>query len=123
MRTVNWIFVVLFAISALLQYNDPDPVRWAVLYASAAVAAALMAAGRPQRLLMAAVAGACASWMTYEWDGMVAFAARGDWSLLASTMKAGEPMIEESREFLGLAIVLTWCVLGVIATGSRASRR
>ena len=121
MRIVNWIFAALFTISALLQYNDPDPVRWALLYASAAVAAGLVATGRPQRLLMAAIAGACSSWMTFNWDSMVAFAARGDWSLLAATMKAGDPLIEESREFLGLAIVLTWCVVALVA-GGRASR-
>jgi hypothetical protein len=30
-------------------------------------------------------------------------------------MKAGEPMIEESREFLGLALVLGWCALALLA--------
>ena len=120
MKWIHWIFSVLFAISALLQYNDPDPVRWAALYASAAVAAGCMAGGRPQPLLMAAVAGACASWMTFEWYSIVAFARRGDWGLLAATMKAGEPLIEESREFLGLAVVLAWCVATLVA--ARRSR-
>ncbi len=113
MRTIHSLFVVLFAVSALLQYNDPDPARWGLLYAGAAVAAGLTAAGRPQPLLTSALAGACASWMTFVWDGLVAFAERGDWSLLAATMKAGEPMIEESREFLGLGIVLAWCLMSL----------
>ena len=121
MRIVHWIFAVLFTISALLQYNDPDPVRWGLLYASAALAAGCMARGRPQPLLMAAVAGACASWMTFLWDSIVTFVDRGDWSLLVATMKAGEPLIEESREFLGLAIVAAWCLASLVAA-RRAAR-
>jgi hypothetical protein len=121
MRVLDGIFAALFAISALLQYNDPDPVRWAVLYASAAAAAGLAAAGRPREWLTSIVAGACASWMTFLWDGMLAFARRGDWSLLAATMQAGEPMIEESREFLGLAIVLGWCLLALATRPARVA--
>ena len=122
MRTVHWVFAALFAVSALLQYNDPDPLRWALLYTSAAVAAGCMARGRPQLLLMAAVTGACASWMTFLWDNFVAFVHRGDWSLLVATMKANEPLIEESREFLGLAIVLGWCVASLVLSRRGASR-
>lgn len=122
MRTVHGVLAALFAVSAILQYNDPDPVRWALLYAAAAVAAGLTAARRPQPLLTSAIAGGCASWMTFLWDGMVAFARRGDWSLLAATMKAGEPMIEESREFLGLGIVLAWCLLALAASRPARAR-
>ena len=34
---MGWVFVVLFSISALLQYNDPDAVLWIVIYSSAAL--------------------------------------------------------------------------------------
>jgi len=118
MRRLDGLLAFLFAASAALQYNDPDPWRWAVLYAVAALAAGLSAARRPTPLLVAALAGGCITWMTFLWDGMLAFWRRGDWSLLAATMKAGEPMIEDSREFLGLAIVLAWC-LSRLARGSR----
>jgi hypothetical protein len=118
MRSVHGVLAALFLISALLQWNDPDPVRWALLYGAAAIAAGLAAAARPQPLLTAGLAGACLVWMSFLWDGIVAFARRGDWSLLAATMQAGEPMIEESREFLGLAIVLAWCAVA-LATGKR----
>ncbi|MBD0778868.1 hypothetical protein HPE56_13790 [Maribacter sp. ANRC-HE7] len=29
---LGWLFVVLFSISAMLQYNDPDPFLWMVIY-------------------------------------------------------------------------------------------
>lgn len=34
---MGWVFVVLFSIAALLQYNDPDALLWAVIYGSAAL--------------------------------------------------------------------------------------
>lgn len=119
MHRFDAVMAFLFAASAALQWNDPDPWRWIVLYVAAAVAAGMSAARRPGLLLTATLAGACLAWMSFLWDGMMAFVRRGDWSLLAATMKAGEPMIEESREFLGLAIVLAWC-LSRLARRSRA---
>jgi hypothetical protein len=34
---MGWVFVVLFSISALLQYNDPDAFLWIVIYCTAAL--------------------------------------------------------------------------------------
>lgn len=34
-KFLGWVFVVLFSISAVLQYNDPDPILWVVIYGSA----------------------------------------------------------------------------------------
>ncbi|WP_273273673.1 transmembrane 220 family protein [Maribacter polysiphoniae] len=31
-NVLGWLFVVLFSISAILQYNDPDPFLWMVIY-------------------------------------------------------------------------------------------
>ena len=35
MKVFNLIFCLLFIFSAALQYNDPDPLRWMLLYAAA----------------------------------------------------------------------------------------
>jgi hypothetical protein len=32
----NWIMLALFAFSAVLQLNDPDPIAWVAVYAAAA---------------------------------------------------------------------------------------
>lgn len=34
---MGWVFAILFSISALLQYNNPDAVLWIVIYSSAAL--------------------------------------------------------------------------------------
>lgn len=36
-KTFGWIFAVLFVISAIFQYNDPDPILWIFIYTAAAI--------------------------------------------------------------------------------------
>ena len=36
-KLLGWVFVVLFSTSALLQYNDPDPLVWISVYTCAAL--------------------------------------------------------------------------------------
>ena len=31
-KVFSWVFAILFSISAVLQYNDPDPLLWIVIY-------------------------------------------------------------------------------------------
>jgi hypothetical protein len=109
MRIMAAVCAGLFLVAALLQYNDPDPLRWMVLYGIAAWGAWSDWRGAPRRLWAAGLLGACVAWMSFLWHSIVAFFIRNDWSLLFATMQAGEPLIEDSREFLGLALVAAWC--------------
>jgi len=119
-RALHLVFAVLFAVSAGLQYNDPDPLAWALLYlAATAVAAGAFGGAAWTRPLAFALVGVCAVWMFILAPGMGAFIARGDPALLAATMQAGDPVIEEAREFLGLGIVLLY---GVAAALRRTAR-
>jgi hypothetical protein len=61
----------------------------------------------------------CAAWMVTLAPGMGAFIERGDPALLAATMQAGDPVIEEAREFLGLGIVLIYGLAAVLRTSAR----
>jgi hypothetical protein len=117
MKWFHGIAAALFALSAVLQWNDPDPVAWMLLYAAAAILAGLAMAGRAPLAGLAVLAGVCAVWMALLSGSMADFLARGDWSLLVATMKAGEPLIEESREFLGLGLVLLWSLLALLPAG------
>lgn len=108
MRAPHLVFAALFAISAGLQYNDPDPVGWALLYLAAAALAAGSFRGLPLRVPALALTVVCAVWMAFLAPGMGAFITRGDPALLAATMQAGDPVIEQAREFLGLGIVLLY---------------
>lgn len=109
MRRLHALFMIVFAVAAILQYNDPDPVRWAALYgAAAALATQAWLRGPPHPVIPLLLAAVCAVWMVTLAGGMADFIRHGEWSLLAATMQAGQPMIEEAREFLGLGIVLLY---------------
>lgn len=120
MRALHAVFALLFAISAGLQYNDPDPLGWALLYVAATVLAVGAFRGvawvRPLGMALMAI---CAIWMFMLAPGMGAFIARGDPGLLAATMQAGDPVIEEAREFLGLCIVLIYGLTAVMGKPAR----
>ena len=120
MRAVHLVFAALFAISAGLQYNDPDPLGWALMYLCAAVLAVGAFRGDTRaRYLGLALAAVCVVWMATLGSGLAAFIERGDPSLLMATMQAGDPVIEEAREFLGLAIVALYSLAAAFLKPAR----
>ena len=46
-RGVNGLTTCVFLLFAVVQYNDPDPVRWMAIYLAAALCCALEFFGRP----------------------------------------------------------------------------
>ena len=104
---VNGVVAAMFLVTAALQLNDPDPLFWIAIYVAAA--AACLATGR-----------AALSWALAGLVGLAAVA----WALsllpvlqemvfsdLFKAMKAETPVIEESRELLGLLLIGAWMVV------------
>jgi hypothetical protein len=110
MRALHLVFAVLFAIS----------VGWALLYlAATGLAAGVFRGASWVRPLAGALIAVCAVWMVFLAPGMGAFIERGDPALLAATMQAGDPVIEEAREFLGLGIVLLYALAAALRNTAR----
>jgi hypothetical protein len=104
----NLAFAALFAVSAALQYNDPDPVGWIALYAGAAAAAvaALHARGGWRAALL--VAAVAAGWAAILWSDVLGRVEATDlWRKMSE--KGGK--VEEYREAGGLTIVAGWLAL------------
>jgi len=117
---INALVAVMFVVSALLQYNDPDPLRWIVIYLAAA--AACMAVFRPRGWWVAAAVGS----LCLIWAATMAPRVLPDLQLghLVKTMEVKTPQIEEGREMLGLAIIALWMAILVgWATLSKARKR
>lgn len=109
------LFALLCAISAALQYNDPDPVRWIVLYLAAG-AAAVVAWVQPRAwsapLVVAVVA---LGWAVLLWAGVAGTVETSDlWKRMSE--KGGK--VEEMREAGGLSLV----VIGGALAAWRARR-
>jgi hypothetical protein len=107
-RVGSFILAALFIYAAALQYNDPDPVRWAAIYLSAAGACCLYITGR----LSWFVAGIIAL-IALVWAGALAPDVWGQISLgqMFETWKMNNPLVEEAREMCGLLIVAGWMVV------------
>ncbi len=115
-RVANRTMAVLFLICAAIQFNDPDPLRWAAIYGAAGFAC--LAAGRfryswPLPTGVGLVALVWAAWLS----PILSQVRLRD---LARSMHAETPSIELGREFLGLLIVLGW--MGFLSLRERSSR-
>jgi hypothetical protein len=116
-RAVNALFALLFLASALLQYNDPDPLRWAALYGAAALACVLRRS-TAGTIVAVATGGIALVWAASLAPRVLPVLRPGD---LFGSMKAATPIIEESREMLGLLIVATWMVVLLAVRRSQRS--
>ena len=120
------LFALLCVISAALQYNDPDPLRWIALYLAAG-AAAVVVAWQPRAwaapLVVAVIA---AVWAGLLWAGVVDTVETSDlWKKMSE--KGGK--VEEMREAGGLSLVViggglaAWRARRVLSAGPRRSAR
>lgn len=104
-RTLDAIFALLFVVAVIVQFNDPDPLRWVLIYAAAAWASFLAAAGRPSRALASAVAAASLLWAATIVPRVVGKVPFGDMFGAWEMKNVG---IEESREMYGLLLIALW---------------
>ncbi len=120
MRFTNLAIAAVFAWCAIVQYNDPDPLAWILVYAAAAGMAGLAAFGRFYPILPGLLAGICLFWMGSLSGGVQEFLGLGgDPRLLFQSMSPDRPWVEESREFIGLAVILL-CCLAYLRLGLRS---
>ena len=112
----NGIMLALFAFSAVLQFNDPDPLAWVAVYLAAAVVCGLEVRRRtkvwqPLALLL----------VTFIWAGYLAFRAYDvPIGALFAEWEMKNLRIEEAREMYGLMIVGIWMMVITIARAVRA---
>lgn len=103
---------LLLSAAAGLQYNDPDPLRWILLYGGAALVC-LAVARSPRCWPIAALLGGLAlAWSAALWPALRELRPLQ----LVESMQARGGLVEEGRESLGLLIVALWmAVLVVVA--------
>ncbi|HEY5923095.1 MAG TPA: transmembrane 220 family protein [Kofleriaceae bacterium] len=113
---ICWMLAVVFAMSAGLQINDPDPLRWMLIYGAAAIAIGVLPARRYLSLAAIAIGLFAAGWAAYL--GQQVFTVI-DVSDLWMKMSDKGGAVEVGREAGGLAIV----ALGLLGCGAfRATR-
>lgn len=96
-RIANWLMVVVFVASAVVQYNDPDPYLWILIYLVAAALCIPSTLAGWKRVLASLLAVGSGLGAVYLGSKVI-----GQQSLLGS---------EEGREMLGLVVVSAWMSL------------
>jgi hypothetical protein len=116
----NWLMAALFAVSAALQYNDPDPWQWIAIYVAAAAACVLWGLRRTAWPLATAVALGALAWAATLLPDVLGHVGLSD-LFLRMNEKGGR--VEIGREIGGLTIVLAWMVVLLLGERRRAAAR
>jgi hypothetical protein len=109
MKILNILFVILFLVSAALQYNDPDPYLWMPIYVYGAFLCYLSIQKRYIRTLFLAgiiFYSVYALYLFFNMDGVMDWIRKHGSENIAQSMKATKPWIEQTREFFGLVILI-----------------
>lgn len=117
MKTFNIIFIILFVISAGLQYNDPDPYIWIPIYLFSAYLCymAFRKKYSPVLYIVAlSVFSVYALYLLFDTTGVLNWLNEHEAENIAQSMKATKPWIEETREFFGLLIVIIVLLINTI---------
>ena len=103
----RWSFAAaaVFGVFAGIQFNDPDPLYWILVYAGTAVIALAYGLGRHSRFWTGVCVGAVVAGMFSTAPGFGEYLTSGNVGSLFGEMTGGH-YVEDSREFLGLVLAL-----------------
>lgn len=108
-RILNALMAALFLYSALLQFNDPDPLRWIVIYGIAAVPCLIaFVRGRVDYRFPALVGAVALVWSATHIPHVMA---HGGVTHMFDQWKMTNEDVVYGREFFGLLIVAVWMLV------------
>jgi hypothetical protein len=119
-RILHGIFAALFLFGAVVQYNDPDPLRWMLIYLAAAAACVLAAMRRVPTVLPALVALIALAWAAVLAPGV---SGSVEPSELVGAWEMKDARVEIGREMYGLLIIAGWMIVIVVAELRWRARR
>jgi hypothetical protein len=125
MVAINIFFIVIFILSAALQYNDPDPYIWMTLYLYGALLCWLAIKKIYKKGLFITgivVYAAYAVYLLFDSDGVINWISEHNAENIVQSMKATRPWIEETREFFGLLILLFALIINMFWLSKVKSR-
>ena len=117
MKILNIIFIIVFILSAALQYNDPDPYIWVPIYLYGAYLCyqAFNKKYNPVLYIIGLVIYlGYAIYLFFDKQGVLSWAGEHNAESITQTMKATKPWIEETREFGGLLILIVALVINMV---------
>ena len=116
-KAVSWLMAGLLFVCVALQYNDPDPIRWMLIYGAGAVTSVLLPIKKPTAALALLVGMVALAWSFYLIHSVWGLIALSD---LTSKMSEKGGAVEEGREAGGLLIEGVWMMAAAAYRGARA---
>ena len=117
MKILNWILCFLFLLSAVLQYNDPDPLLWMIMWGAAGVACLLYGIGKLPKWLPILVGGVGLVWGLALIPGIIRTVGDIRWNEVFMQASMSNITVEWVREMGGVFIIALW--MGVLILKSR----
>ena len=105
LRAAAFTFSALFLFAALLQHNDPDPVRWIAIYLAACMSCLVTAFHRHDWELSAATGAVALVWALT----LLPQAAKVPLAELFAAWEMADERVEVAREMYGLLLVFAVC--------------
>lgn len=100
------LLTLYFIFAAAVQYNDPDPLNWMLIYLTSALTTALALFGKDRPWLLHVLIGMALIEIAITGHGFLTWLRSGNENLITAKMSADKPYIELGREFLGAMISL-----------------
>lgn len=120
-HAANYLMTALFALSAVVQYNDPDPLPWMLMYGLVAGSCILFATGRLHPRLSLVIAGIALVWALWLVPFAVGSSEELTWGNVFDVSEMINERVEVVREIGGLLISAAWMIfLSVLARQPRA---
>lgn len=104
---LNGIFLFAFLLSAGVQYNDPDPLRWAAIYLAAAAMCVLQFRPHPPRWLAPTLIVISIIWIAT----LLPTVGKAPLADIFASLSMKTKAVEEAREAGGLFLVGLWAVV------------
>ena len=118
-RILSAPLALFFLFAAVVQYNDPDPLRWMAIYGAAALMCSWAVRGLVMPFAPALVGLVALLWCATIAPRVIGHVAPAD---LFREVAMATPVIEEAREAMGLLIVAVWMALIVWGARRRGAR-
>jgi hypothetical protein len=120
MRTLNWVFLLMFLLGAAVQINDPDPFWWIAIYLLGAVCCLAYGTRRLDWRFSAVVAGLALLWSLTLLPTVIM--APPPLSQIVTDVGMYGPGVEEARELGGLWIIAGWLFALSVSVRRRSLR-
>ncbi|MDZ7718426.1 MAG: transmembrane 220 family protein [Balneolaceae bacterium] len=112
LRYINYLAIIVFALAAIVQYNDVDALRWMLIYGAASVLSILYALKRLHWATSTVLAIVCLIWALF----IVPDLTLSGFQHMFDEVRMIQTGVEAAREFLGLLLISSWMTLLTYAT-------